>query len=160
MSTSTQNQIRPTWDVKKLQEAATKMVAHKIASRLHFIDSRPGNEIEEMERSSAQLKARMLKECGVKTPLDLVKHMAEFEVNVFNAEASVSGDENTAVLNNEKPTVWLEAKKMVQMSKEQETKMHHHYKQWNEDLAEAFGFKAQVEISPDGNKSKITFSRK
>jgi len=51
MSSSMQKQqIKQTWDVKKLQEAATKMVAHKIASRLDFIQNHPGKEIEDMER--------------------------------------------------------------------------------------------------------------
>ena len=113
-----------------------------------------------MEKSSAHSKAAMLKQCGVKTPMDLAKHLAEFEVNMFASEASVEGTDQNAVLLKEKSTVWIEAKKMANMTQEQETKMQHHYRQWMEDLAQNLGFKANVELAKDGNGSKVTFSSK
>ena len=114
MTSSLQKQkIQPTWDVKKLQEAATKMVSHKIAGRMECIQNHPGKEIENMEAHTAKIKAEMMKECGVKTPFDLVKHLAEFEVNVFGAEASIEGNDQNAVLFNERPVMWLEAKKIA-----------------------------------------------
>jgi hypothetical protein len=160
MSSSIQKQkIKPTWDVKKMQEAATNMVSHKIASRLQCIENHPGKEIEEMEKHCAQMKAEVIKQYGVRTPMDLVKHLAEFEVNMFGAEASIEGNDQQATLINEKPTVWLDAKKQTHLSKDQEMKMQKHYRQWMDDLAQQFGFKAQVEIAHDGNSSKITFSK-
>jgi len=105
------------------------------------------------------MKAEMMKQCGVKTPMDLAKHLAEMEVNMFGAQASVEGDDQKAVLFNEQPTVWLEAKKLIKMSKEQEQTMQKHHRQWMEDLAQGLGFKAQVEYGTDANSSKITFSK-
>lgn len=154
---TTQTQVRPTWDVRKIQEAATMLVAHKIASRIQVIERCAGNEVEKMEKSSALLKAQMLKDCGVKTPMDLVNHLAEFEANMFNSQVSIGGTDKNAFIVNERPTVWLEAKRIANFSKEQESRMQQHYKEWMEYLAEALGFQATVEIAPDGNRSKITF---
>lgn len=161
MTTSFQKQqIKQTWDVKKLQDCATKMVAEKIAGRLKCIEKHPGKEIEEMEKASAHLRSETMKKCGVKTPMDLVKHLAEFEVNMFGTQASIGGEEKNAVLYNEKPTVWLEAKKLIHLTKAQEETLQHHYCQWMEHLAQGFGFKADVEVANDGNSSQITFSSK
>jgi hypothetical protein len=155
----TKQQIKQSWDLHKMQESATKMVAMQIGCRLHFIETHPGKEIEALEKHAAQHKAEMLKGCGVTSPLELVRHIAEFETNMFGATASIEGDDSRATLFNEKPTVWLEAKKLAKLSKEQEELMGQHYKQWMLNLAEAFGYKAQVELGADGNSSKITFSK-
>ena len=118
MSSSIQKQkIKATWDVKKMQETATKMMSHQISGRLQSIEKQPGKEIDAMEQQCAHLKAQCMKESGVKTPMDLVRHLAEFEVNMFGSEASIEGNDRTAVLINEKPTVWLEAKKQSNMTK-------------------------------------------
>ncbi|CAN5473033.1 hypothetical protein BH10CYA1_BH10CYA1_49850 [soil metagenome] len=77
---------------------------------------------------------------------------------MFGATASIEGDDSRATLFNEKPVVWLEAKKLANLSREHEDKMHKHYKKWMHDLADAFDYKVQVELCSDS--SKITFSRK
>ncbi|MBU6455795.1 MAG: hypothetical protein KGS72_28755 [Cyanobacteria bacterium REEB67] len=79
---------------------------------------------------------------------------------MFGAEASIEGNDQSAVLFNEKPIQWLEAKKLAHLGKEQEQLMHRHYKQWMEDLGKEFGFKTLVDIAADGNSSRITFTRK
>lgn len=161
MTTSMQVQtVKPTWDLRKLQEAATKHAAHRIISRLHFIEKHPGKEIDELEQASAHLKAEFLKKCAVKSPMDLVKHIAEFEVNMYGTEASIQGDEHNAILVTNNSTVWQEVKKLGNITKEQEAKVQSHYRQWVESLAQGFGFKAQVEVTNEGNGSKITFNHK
>jgi len=161
MSTSAHAQkVKQTWDVKKMQEAAVKMSAHRIVGRLHFMEKHPGKEVDEMENVSAICKAEMMKKCGVKTPMDLVKHIADFEVNMFGTEASIEGEEKHAIMVTEKSTVWLEAIKLGKMTKEQEALMQTHYRQWIDSLAKAFDFKAKLEITKDGHSSKITFSQK
>jgi hypothetical protein len=158
----TKQQLKQSWDLNKVQESATMMVAMQIASHLDFLESNHekshGKEIEEMDKIAAHRKAQMMKKCGVTNPLELVRHLAEFETNMFGAEVSIEGDDSRATLSNEKPTVWLEAKKLANMNKEQEEKMHHHYKKWMHDLANAFGYKVQVQLTSDS--SRITFSLK
>jgi predicted RNA-binding protein Jag len=159
MSSSMQKQkIRPSWDAKKMQEAATKLVAHKIACQISLVEKCAEPQVEETQRLSASRKAEMLKQSGVNTPLSLVEHLAELEVNLFNADVSISGDNREATLFNENPTVWLEAKKIARITRAQDEKMQRHYKQWMEYLAREFGWHAKVEISPNGDTSKITFS--
>lgn len=161
MITSVQTQqIKPTWDLKRVQEAAVTHAAYTIISRLHCIEKHAGKETDERENASAHLKSELMKKRGVKTPMDLVKHIAEFEVNMFGADANIHGDDQNATLVTEKSPVWQEAKKLGNLTKEQETIMQTHYRQWMESLAQAFGFRAQVEVSQDSNSSKITFSNR
>jgi hypothetical protein len=155
-------QIKPSWDLQKVQKSATKMVAMQISDRLHFLESHRGDhhgrEITAMDRHAAQHKAEELKKCGVNSPIELVRHIAEFETNMHGATTSIQGDEKCATLFNENPTVWLEAKKLGKMTGKQEEKMLHHYKKWIHELADAFEYTAQVDMMPSG--SQITFSLK
>jgi len=158
MSIALQTQkITQTWDIKKMQAAATKMVSHKIATRIHFLKKHHAKEIDEMEKSAAHLEAEELMRSGVKTPLDLVKYLAEYEVNMFGSEASISGDDQCAVLINEKPTVWLQAKHDGSLDGHQSEAMQEHYTAWMKHLGHKLGFKAHVEIAKDGKSSKVTF---
>ena len=102
----------------------------------------------------------MLTKSGVKTPMDLVKSLAEYEVNMFGSEASISGDDNCAVLTNEKSTVWLETIKEHNFSEDQRSAMQEHYTSWMKHLASKLGFKVHSEIAKDGNSSKLTFTSK
>ena len=152
--------ITQSWDVKEMQKAATKMVSHKIASRIHFLEKHRDKEIDEMEKASAHLNSEMLMKSGVKTPLDLVKYLADYEVNMFGSEASISGDDECAVMINEKSAVWLETKQANNFSEDQTKAMGEHYTAWMKDLGHKFGFKVHVEIAKDGNTSEVTFKSK
>ena len=161
MTTSTKMQkIKQSWDINKLQQEATKMVSHKIASTLHILKKHPGKEISEMEKVSAHITADMLKNCGIKTPMDLAKYLAEYEVNMFGSEASISGDDHCAVLINEKSTVWLETLEANDFSEKQIETMHEHFSSFVKHLGHGLGFKTHVEIADDGRSSKITFTEK
>lgn len=160
----TKQLIKQSWDLQKVQEFATKMAAMQIASHLYFIESHHdkkshhSQEIEAMDKHAAELKAEELKKDGVDSPLALVRHIAEFETNMHGATTSIEGDESSATLFNEKPTVWLEAKKLANMDEDQEKKMLHHYKKWMHNLGKAFDYKVEAELNSDS--SKITFSIK
>ncbi|MDZ4835632.1 MAG: hypothetical protein SGJ27_17795 [Candidatus Melainabacteria bacterium] len=164
MTTSTTKQlIKQDWDLQKVRESATKMAALQIVNRLDFMEKNHekkehGKELFAMEEHAAEKKAEVMKKAGVKSPLDLVRHIAEYEANMFGAKTSIEGDDSKATLFNEKPTVWLEAKKIAKMTDKQEEKMQHHYKEWMEHLAASFEFKTHTELSTDS--WKITFSRK
>ncbi len=152
------HKIKQSWDIKEMQKAATTMVSEKIASRIHFLEKHNGEETEEMEKASAQLNAEKLIKSGVKTPLELVKYLAEYEVNMFGSQASFSGDDESAVLINEKSNVWLQTKHANHFSEKSVSAMMEHYISWMKHLGHKFGFKVEVEIAEDQNSSKATFS--
>jgi hypothetical protein len=152
--------IKQSWDVKRMQEEATKMVSHKIAARIRFLKKHSGKEIDEMEKVSAHVYADSLKDRGVKTPMDLVKYLAEYEVNMFGAGASIGGDDQCAVLINQKSAVWLATLQANDFSEEQIETMQDHFSGWMKHLGHGLGFKAHIEILDDGNGSKITFTQK
>jgi len=162
MTTSAKNKqtVKADWPIQKIQEEITKTIASKIVSRLTMLEEDQEAAVEQHEKISAEQVAEGFKKCGVKTPLDLVKHMAEHEANLFGAQVEYAGDDKSATLFNLKPTMWLEAKKMAKMTSEQEQMMHEQYENWQENLAEALGFTAEVEITNNGNSSQITFSKK
>ncbi len=158
MNTTMQaTKIKQSWTVTDMQAAATKMVSHKIASRINFLDKHHAKEIDQMEKASAHLNAEMLIRDGVKTPLDLAKHLAEYEVNMFGSEASISGDSECASLISEKSAVWLETKQANNLSEDQIKAMHDHYSSWMKHLGHRLGFKVHIELTEDGNSSTVTF---
>ena len=136
------------------------MVSHKIASRIHFLENHHDREVDDMEKAAAHFGSEVLQRSGVKTPLDLVKYLAGYEVNMFGSEASISGDDDSATLINEKSTVWLETKRANSFSDAQVEKMHEHYTAWMKHLGHKFDFKVHVEIAKDGNSSTVTFTNK
>ncbi len=151
--------VKANWPIQKIQQEMTRIIASKIITRLRFMEN--GNEafIEKFEKISAEQVANAFKKSGVKTPLDLVEHMAERAANLFGAQVQYAGDARSATLFNEKPTVWLEAKKNANMNVKQEQLMHKHYENWQRDLASAFGFSAKVEITNNGDSSIVTFTK-
>ena len=102
-----------------------------------------------MEKASAQLNSDVLQAAGIKNPLDLVKHLAEYEVNMFGSEASISGDENCATLINEKSQVWLETIKQNNLSSEQIETMLDHYGAWMKHLGHRFGYKVHIDFAKE-----------
>jgi len=160
MTTSLQKQpIKQSWPIEKIQEAARHFAGFIISDKLLLLENSP-QAADPLCEQSAERKAELFKSLGVKTPMDLVRHMAEFEVNLFGAQASISGDDNKAVLFNEKPAAWLEAKKIANMSPEQEKEMQKHHEQWLKNLAEKLGFSVEVDMAADRNSETLTFSRK
>ena len=82
MTTALQKQsINPSWPVEKIREAAACFAGMMISDKLSLFQQSP-EEIEALSRESAQKRAELFKSKGVKSPMDLVRHMAEFEVNL------------------------------------------------------------------------------
>ena len=149
--------VQANWPVERMQKEFTKMIAGKIISRLKLVESGHQNAVDKFAEISAKQVAEMLKLNGVKTPLDLVKYMAEHQANLFGAKVQYAGDEKSATLFNENPTVWLEAKRIANLTPQQEELMRKEYENWKRNLAESLGFKAEVEIDKSG--SQVTFRK-
>jgi len=161
MTTSVKTQkIKQSWDIQKMQEEAVKMVSHKIVGKIHFLRKHSAKEIDEMEKLSAHVNADRLKHYGVKTPMDLARYLAEYEVNMFGSSAGASGDEECAVLTNDKCAVWSETLRTNDFTEKEIERMQEHYSSWMKHLGHAMGFKAHIEITEDGFGSKITFKQK
>lgn len=160
MTTSIKEQtIRPSWPVEKIQEVNTKMKASHVVARIKLMDDAGEEAIEKMRTKTAAAVAEMFKEHGVKTPLDLVKHLAEKEANLFGAEVAIAGDEKEATLINKKPVVWLAVQEMKALSKEQEEKATKLWREWLSDLGRDLGMKVDVQTTPDHKSARITFKK-
>lgn len=152
--------IQPKWSIGELRREATRMVASSIVARIKMMEKAPAGQVNKFVKSSAKEKASFFKACGVQSPLDLVKFLAEHEVNMFGSRAKISGDEDSAFVINEWPRVWLEAKRLAPMNHKQEQMMIHQYETWMQELGKTFGFTTKVQITKKGCGSTITFSRK
>jgi hypothetical protein len=155
--TKEKQSVQANWPIERIQQEITKMIAGKIVTRLKLVESGAEDVVEKFGRMSAEQLAETLRHNGVKTPLQLVKYMAEHQANLFAAKVEYGGDENNATLFIENPTVWLEVKKIAPMSPEQEKLMQKHYENWKRHLAKSMGFESQVEIRD--NTCTVTFSK-
>jgi predicted RNA-binding protein Jag len=152
--------VKPQWTLGQVRHEAARMAAGTIVARMKMMEKVSPAQIKRFVKVSAKEKAKFFKSCGVKSPLDLVKFMAEHEVNMFGAKARIAGDENQALLINEKPTVWLEAKRLAAMNEKQEKAMTRQYETWMKELGSALGFSTRVQITKHGLGSTITFAQK
>jgi hypothetical protein len=151
--------VKADWPVEKIREEMTKVIAGKIITQLRFIEENSAHSVEKFDKLSAQQIAEMLKKNGVRTPLELTKYMAEHQANLFGAKVQYAGDERSATLFNDNPTVWLQAKKLGNMNAKEEKIMQKHFENWNQFLAESFEFTAKVDFANDGSAFTVTFSQ-
>jgi hypothetical protein len=149
--------IQPSWSVQQIQDHLVKMIVEKIQTNIQLKEQGVIGDIDKLEKESAIQKAERFKKAGVKSPLELVKRLAELAVNMTGSKVSIAGTDTEATLLNEEPKVWLEAKKVL--NEDEQKRMLTSFQSWMVDLGDAFGFKTNIDLANDGKTSKITFSK-
>ncbi|HEY9775164.1 MAG TPA: hypothetical protein V6C81_15470 [Planktothrix sp.] len=158
MTQSIQKQkIEPSWSVSEIQEHVVKSICSQMQMKLEMAESGKLQNAEELRNKSAQHKAECFKKDGVKSPLELVKKLAELEVNLTGSKVSISGDDERATLIQDEPKVYLEIRQKIDEQKLE--KLREFFSAWMTQLGQNFGFQTKVELAPEGKGTKITFSR-
>ncbi len=156
--TTTATKIQTKWDAKKTQEAAAKIVASLYVAAFQAL-AKTGNKeaYEEFENTVRQFKVNHYKQLGVKTPIDLVKAMAECEYNVFGSEIEISGDEKKAEIKHNTCGLWNAMQELGKFTPEQEEKLGQHFQQSLAKTAKEFGFNIDAKFEKDS--CLVTFSK-
>ena len=89
------------WPVNKVQEAAARVLANHMLAAQTVLAKYGPEAFEQFDKQILAGKLEYYKSVGVKTPIDLVRAMGEFESNVFGSKAEIWGDDKQASLTYE-----------------------------------------------------------
>lgn len=148
--TTTVEKIETKWETKKTQDVASKMMASMFVSALEALSKHGGEKaIEEFTTISRQHKVDYYKHLGVKTPIDLVRAIAETEHNVFGSQIEIHGDAKKATLKYNSCGLWDSMQKLGKFTPEQEEKMGAQCASNWTNIAKEFGFTYEPKMEKD-----------
>lgn len=147
-TTPTKKVVEPTWTLTQVQDKAAHIAANLCMSAKSVL-MKSGDEamLNEYETLVREGRLEALKSMNVKTPLELVKAIAEIETNVFGSKIEIMGDEKSASMHYLSCAMWnIMEKKMGTMSKECQEKAGASMQNCVMETAKAFGMKGEVKF--------------
>jgi hypothetical protein len=154
-TTLTRTPVRTTWTVERIQQEITSMLIRQNRSQCIAMQQLGPEALKQYQQSCVQTKIEHYRSLGVRTPLDLVRAMAEFEVNILGSRITIIGDEQRATLEYEHCACYNSMQK--QCNPQEREIIERMYSENLQIIAREFGFK--VEISCDKEPCCITFCR-
>ncbi|HEY9868664.1 MAG TPA: hypothetical protein V6D08_05820 [Candidatus Obscuribacterales bacterium] len=134
------------WPIEKVQEGAARALANHLRAAQTVL-AKYGPEVwDEYDRLVLKDKLEYYKSVGVKTPIELVKAMAEFESNVFGSKIQIVGDDKKASLTYDSCGIYNAMQKFGTLTPEQEEKIGSYFERCVSNLAKEFGFKGEVKF--------------
>lgn len=157
--TTTATKVNTKWDSKKTAEVTSNIVAATWLAAWEVISKLDEKAQQHFHDALRQQKLNHYKTMNIKTPLDLVRAVAETEHNVYGSEIEISGDEKKATLKYNSCGMWEASKKISggKFTPEQEQKMGEQCQSsWNK-IAKEFGFTFEPKMEKDSYE--MTFSK-
>jgi hypothetical protein len=150
--------IEPKWTTHQIQENVARVHAMTFMTAMNHLGKVGGEKaIEEFQNEMRTFKVEHLKTLGVKTPIELAKALAEFEVNVFGSKIEIWGDETKAFIQYNQCAMWNSMKKFGKLTEKQEEEMGAKYEHCMQMLAKDFGFKSETKF--EGETCILSFSK-
>jgi len=157
MSTATKTVVKATWPTAKTQAEAAHAAASQCAAAFGVLSKLGEQAVADYKAAARKLRVAHLKEQGVKTPLELVTAMAEFEANVFGSQIEIVGDEKSATLDYKTCAMWEAMQKVTNMTPAEQEQMGKGMQTCMQDLAHEFGLKADVQMAE--KTCTVTFTK-
>lgn len=149
-----------TWTTTKIQEEAVRVMATQFVTAMGLLHKVGGEAaVQEMKTAMQQHKAEYFKGLGIKTPLELVKAMAEFDTNVFGSKVEFWGDEHTASLKYVSCGFWNAMEKHNLVKEECKTEMSKGFGACMQALGTQFGFTTEAEMCTVEKSATVTFKK-
>jgi len=149
-ATLSKTTVKPSWTVEKLQENFSRAYAQQMIAAMTVVGKLGGEKaIEELQSTMRANKIEHLKGLGVKTPIELVQHLAEFEANVFGSVVQIWGDEKSAHMTYESCGMWTAMEKHGKLTAEQKEKMGSGMQNCMSLTAKEFGLNAEVKMDKE-----------
>lgn len=139
--------VEPTWALKQVQGEVARLFATQFTTIMSVLPTYGEKAVEDFRTKSEEAKLAHLKTLNIKTPMDLVKHLAEFETNVFGSKIEIWGTETEASMNYLACAMWEATQKLGKMTKEQEEKMGKGWEACLTNTAKAFGYTVKLEMN-------------
>jgi homoserine trans-succinylase len=159
MTVATKTPIKQSWNVEKIQAEAVGSMTRHMMTTFQVIEKLGPEAQKQFHQAMTQMKVEHFKKLGVKTPIDLVKAFAEFEVNVFGSKIVVWGDDKEASMEYEQCACWESMQKVMPMNEQKKQEMG---KCWSEQInaiAKAFDFSKAEMTFPTEKTSIVTYTK-
>ncbi len=150
--------VEAKWNLSRVQQETAGAFARQCYSTVTTLSKSNPEILKEFEAVVAAQRVAYFKTLGVKTPIDLVTVMGEFESNVFGSKIKIVGDDSKASLEYE-ACACLNAmeKQLGKVSEEHQKMMGQHFQTICTLMAKEFGFKAEFKF--EEAPYVITFSK-
>tara|TARA_Y100001978_G_C23647677_1_gene411684 strand:+ start:549 stop:1022 length:474 start_codon:yes stop_codon:yes gene_type:complete len=148
-------EIKATWDLEKIQELNARGFANTMMAAMEVLGKHGEEAMKEFQAKTREPMVKMLKEMGVKTPIELVKAKAEYETNLFGSKIEIHGDEKEAHLTYLSCAMWNNMKTCL--TKEQQEGMGECWQACVSAFAKEFGFTGEVKM--EGEIATIIFRK-
>lgn len=149
--------VEATWTVTKIQAEAARVMGSQMATIMSVLPTYGEKAVQEFQTKMEAVKFAHLDTLNIKTPMQLVTALAEFETNVFGSKIEVWGSETEASMNYLACAMWEAMNKTCTMTKEQGEEMAKGWETCINSTAKHFGFTAKLEM---GEKTAVvTFTK-
>ncbi len=155
--TTTATKVETKWETKKTQEVTSHMFAAVYHAANEVLSKLGTKAQDEFDTLVLKQKAEHYKKLGVKTPLELVKAIAEHDHNVFGSKIEISGDDKKATLKFNSCGMWEASQKIAKLTPEQEKIQGERCTNNMAHFAKEFGFNFEPKHSDDSYE--MTFSK-
>lgn len=154
-TTMQKTEVKPTWTVAKMQEETAASIMRHMVVTFRTLEKSAPNVLPELWKNFTAMRVEYFKQHGVKTPLELVKAMSEFETNLFGSKMRFWGDDKQAGVEYETCGCW-NAMPKVGVTPEEQERMGKTCAENTQDLAKTFGFKGEIKIGTAPNEPCCT----
>lgn len=154
--TITVTKIETKWDAKKTHEVSSHMFASIWMSAYEVLSKYGDKALEEFGAVARQHKLNYYKSLNIKTPVDMVRAIAETEHNVFGSQIEIHGDDKKASLKYLSCGMWEACEKMGKFTPEQEEKMGKACAESWTLIANEFGFNYEPKMEKDSYEMIFT----
>jgi hypothetical protein len=155
--TTTATKVQTKWETKKIQDSTARVIASIWISAYQTLSKYGQEAHQEFANKVNSFKVEHYKSLGIKTPIELVKAMAEMEYNLFGSEIEISGDEKRAEIKHNTCGMWNAMQQLGKFTPEQEEKLGKNFQESLSQLAKEFGFKSEAKMEKD--TCVVTFTK-
>jgi hypothetical protein len=153
--------VSTTWNVTKIQDEVSAAMMRNWLVTLKVVEKFGPEAVQELNKSFTTMKIDYYKAQGVKTPIDLVKAMAEFETNVFGSKMTIWGDEKQAVVEYQVCGCYNAMVNSLKLPQAEIEKLGKNCAANSELLAKEFGMKVEMKFgtTPTEPCCTMTFTK-
>lgn len=142
--------IQVTWTTDHIQAMAARTMAHNWCDTFMVLSKYGPEAIRDYERVSHFREADYYQQLGCRTPMELIRAIAEFETNVLGSKIEIWGDDNCASMSYTSCAIWNTLHEHGDMDEEHEEQLGVHFQNCVTGLAREFGFTGEVTFEETG----------
>ncbi len=146
-TTATKTLVNASWTKERVQQETAETFAQHMATTMNVLCKLGHEVVEQHSKASTEAKVAHYKKLGVKTPIELVTAMAEYETNVMGSKIKVWGDDKQASMEYEVCACYNAMNKIGAINEKNSAEMGKGWETCMNATAKAFGFsKAEIKF--------------